>query len=476
MLDTRVRLYALRRLRDHGRVAVFRVLGPVEAIVEDRPAAPAAEKPRALLALLLLNRNRTVRVDALIAGLWGEEPPETASKALQVYVSQLRKAIGPERLLTRSRGYELQVGEGDELDLDAFERLVHEGRELLEGDRAADAAPKLAEALGLWRGAALADLRSEPFAEEAAPRLEEARLAALEDRIDADLALGRHDRLIPELETLVAREPFRERLRGQLMLALYRAGRQAEALDVYRRTREALVDELGIEPGPELQELERAILRQDPELKPGRRRSTRAEPADGAGAARPTRRLLPLVAAGLVVALAAAALALGLTRGSSDGGATSTGAADLGLSAFVTKVENFLGQSRDGRAVVATAIGGVLGCRVTPRVALARLDQVQRNRQSLLEQEAALQVPDRPDALHASDLLQRATQASITADWHYRDWLVSLKRCRSGQKSLDLAAARAADLRATRAKRAFLAAFDPLARQLHQRVWTVDEF
>jgi hypothetical protein len=169
-------------------------------------------------------------------------------------------------VLTRPRGYALQLGEGDELDLDGFERLVHEGRELLEGDRPADAAPKLAQALELWRGAALADLRSEPFAEEAAPRLEEARLAALEDRIDADLALGRHDRLIPELETLVAREPFRERLRGQLMLALYRAGRQADALDVYRKTRELLVGELGIEPSRSLQELERQILRQDETL------------------------------------------------------------------------------------------------------------------------------------------------------------------------------------------------------------------
>src|SRR3954452_18240624 len=301
-----------------GRMAVFRVLGPVEAVVDDRPAALAAEKPRALLALLLLHRNRTVPVDTLIAGLWGEEPPGTASKALQVYVSQLRKAIGAERVLTRPRGYELHVGGDDELDLDAFERLVHEGRELLEGDRPADAAPKLADALELWRGAALADLRSEPFAEEAAPRLEEARLAALEDRIDADLALGRHDRLIPELETLVAREPFRERLRGQLMLALYRAGRQAEALELYRRTRETLVDELGIEPSPALQDLEQAILRHDPSLQPGRRSPTQAESFATTPETRPGRR--PLIVFAVVLALAAVAAgatALALSGGGS---------------------------------------------------------------------------------------------------------------------------------------------------------------
>jgi DNA-binding SARP family transcriptional activator len=453
-------------------VAVFRVLGPVEAVVEDRPAAPAAEKPRALLALLLLHRNRTVPVDTLIAGLWGEEPPGTAPKALQVYVSQLRKAIGPERVLTRPRGYELQIGDADELDLDAFERLVHEGRELLEGDRPADAAPKLAEALELWRGAALADLRSEPFAEEAAPRLEEARLAALEDRIDADLALGRHDRLIPELETLVAREPFRERLRGQLMLALYRAGRQAQALDVYRRTRETLVGELGIEPGPELQELERAILRQDPELKPGRRSRGRTEDETPAAA----RRRLGLVGLAVVLALAAAVTAaFALTRGGSNG-PTTTASSDADLRVFVTKVENFLDQSRQGRRTVGATIAAAASCSLSARQAVVRLDRVTRNRQSLLEQEAALSVPDRAPALRASDLLQKATQASITADEHYRDWLLARRGCPGDAKSPDLAAAKASDARASRLKRAFVAVFDPLATRFRQRVWTVEEF
>jgi DNA-binding SARP family transcriptional activator len=442
----------------------FRVLGPVEAAVDGRVVPLPAAKPRALLAVLLLSRNRVVPVHELVAELWSDEPPDTATKALQVYVSQLRKALGADRLTTKAPGYSLRVEDG-ELDLDEFERLARTGRDRLGAGDAAGAAEALGEGLALWRGPALAEFAAEPFARDAGARLDDARLAALEDRIDADLELGRDDALVPELEELVARNPYRERLRGQLMLALYRTGRQADALDLYRRTRATFVDELGIEPGPALQELERAILRQDPALRPGRR--ARAQDGDPA----PKRRLLlPLAVAVLVLALAAGVAAVLLNRGGS-----STGD-DAELRTFVTKVENFLVQSRDGRRQVGAAVKAAAACRLAPHTAAVQLDRVQRNRQSLLEQIAALSVPAREEALRSSDLLQRAARESIAADWHYRDWLLGRTRCGPGGATPDLRAAAAASARATRAKRAFVAAFDPLARRFHRRVWAADEF
>ena len=448
------------------RMLEFRLLGPVEAIADGRPVSLPAEKPRALLAVLLLSRNRVVSVDRLIDELWGDEPPETATKALQVYVSQLRKAIGADRVLTRSPGYSLRVDDG-ELDLDRFEQLVREGREQLGAGEPKTAARLLEEALGLWRGPALAEFRSQAFAEEAGARLEESRLAAVEERIDADLALGRHARLVSELEELVARHPLRERLRAQLMLALYQSGRQTEALELYRRTRETLVDELGIEPSPELQELERAILRHDPSLQPGRPRLPQPDQGSPPTSRRRYQLVLPLLA---VLILAAVAAALALTeRGSS-------GNDDAELRAFVTKVENFLVQSQDGRQEVTAAIGAASNCKLGAGAAVARLNRVQRNRQSLLQQVAALSVPNDPGALRVSDRLQKAEQASIAADWHYRDWLLSRKRCGAPDHNPELRAARAADVRATRAKQDFLAAFDPLARRFGQRVWAAGEY
>jgi DNA-binding SARP family transcriptional activator len=448
-------------------VAEFRLLGPVEAVVDGEAVPLPAAKPRALLAVLLLNRNRVVPVSELVDDLWSEEPPDTAVKALQVYVSQLRKAIGADRLLTKPPGYSLRVDHG-ELDLDVFERLVLEGRERLAAGDAETAAERLGDALELWRGPALAEFRAEPFARDAGARLEESQLAAVEDRVEADLALGRHDRLIPELEELVRRHPFRERLRGQLMLALYRAGRQADALDLYRRTRESLVDELGIEPGPALQELEQSILRQDRDLKAGRRPpapEARQSPA-------PKRRLLLAVTvAAVIVAVGAGVAAIVLTRGGSSG---SSG--DAELQTFVSKVENFLIQSRDDRRVVAATVAAAFDCKLGPRAAAVRLDRVQRGRQSLLDQIAALSVPNREEALRASDLLQKAAHASITADWHYRDWLLGRKRCGPPDGSPDLRAAAAASARATRTKQVFLAVFDPLARRFGKRVWTAGEF
>jgi DNA-binding SARP family transcriptional activator len=448
----------------------FRVLGPVEVVVDGRPISLPAAKPRALLAALLLSSNRVVSVGRLTEDLWGEEPPETATKALQGYVSQLRKALGADRLLTKPPGYSLRVEEG-ELDLDRFERLAREGRELLGAGDSKAAAKRLAEALELWRGTPFAEFESEPFARDAGARLEDARLAALEERIEADLALGRHARLIPELEELVAREPLRERPRAQLMLALYRSGRQADALELYRRTRETLSEELGIEPSLELQELERRMLQHDPTLERARVPAREAE--DGAPvplARRP--QFLVLAALGLA-AVAAVIAAVALTVGGSSG-TNASGSAEL--RSFVDKLENFLGQSHNGRVDVAAAIGGAFNCKLTPQVALARLDRVQRNRQSLLQQAAALSVPNTEEALNASDLLQKSVHASFTADGHYSDWLAGRKRCGPPDQSPELKAARAADKTATRTKRRFVTVFNPLASRLHERVWAANEF
>jgi DNA-binding SARP family transcriptional activator len=240
----------------------FRILGPLEVWDEGSEVSLAGAKPRALLAVLLLHLNEVVPADRLIDELWGEDSPEHAAAALRVNVSRLRKALPQDVLTTRSPGYVMRV-EPDALDLHRFERLVEEGRSLHGRGLAADAAERLRDALSLWRGPALADFSYESFAQAAIARLEEIRLAAIELRIDADLALGRHDELVGELEALIAEHPLRERLRSYLMTALYRSGRQAEALDAYQGARRTLVDELGIEPSAELQELERAILRQD---------------------------------------------------------------------------------------------------------------------------------------------------------------------------------------------------------------------
>ena len=235
-----------------------------------------AGKKRALLAVLLLHANEVVPTERLIDEVWGESAPATAPKIVQGYVSQLRKtfaeeatsadeSVGGEILLTRPKGYVLQLNE-EQLDADRFEGLVARARAALADCAAHEASILLREGLGLWRGPPLADLAFEAFAHDEVARLEELRLTAFEERIDADLALGRHVELVAELEAFVAREPLRERPRGQLMLALYRCGRQAEALQAYSEGRTLLVGELGIEPSRTLQQLEQAILRQDASL------------------------------------------------------------------------------------------------------------------------------------------------------------------------------------------------------------------
>ena len=238
----------------------FRILGPLQVLEEGRALPLGGAKQRALLALLLLDPNRVVSRDRLIDELWGAAPPATAQTALQVYVSQLRKALGRDLILTQPPGYLIRVGDG-ELDLHRFEWLVAAAR----AEEPAEAVRLLREGLALWRGAPLAEL-SHSFARAEGARLDEQRLAALEQRIEAELALGRHAELVPQLEGLVREQPLRERLRGQLMLALYRCGRQADALEVYRTGRRLLDEELGLKPGVELQRLEKAILNHDPSL------------------------------------------------------------------------------------------------------------------------------------------------------------------------------------------------------------------
>jgi lactate 2-monooxygenase len=239
----------------------FRILGPVQISDNGRSLPLGGSKQRAVLAILLLHANEVVSVDRLADDLWGDEQPVDAAGAIQNHISRLRKLVGADVLATHPGGYSLEVDLG-RIDLHRFEQLTADA----EAADAATRAARLREALKLWRGPALADLAFEPFARPEAIRLEEARLAALEARFDADLELGRHHEIVGELEQLVATHPLRERLRGQLIVALYRAGRQAEALGVYRETRRVLSEELGLEPGPALKELERRILRQDPAL------------------------------------------------------------------------------------------------------------------------------------------------------------------------------------------------------------------
>ena len=243
----------------------IRVLGHLEASVDDQPVALGGAKQRAVLAMLGLEPNRTITADRLIEGLWGEEPPQSAPKMVQNYIWRLRKALadgGGVEILTHGRGYELRI-DRELVDVCRLERLVAEaGRAAAAGEPAGAAR----EALALFHGEPLSDLVDEPFAIAEIRRLEELRHRAAELAIDADLAAGAHEAVVAEIDALLAENPWRERLHAQRMLALYRCGRQAEALEAYRHARRILVEEVGVEPAPELQRLHDAILRQDPSL------------------------------------------------------------------------------------------------------------------------------------------------------------------------------------------------------------------
>jgi YVTN family beta-propeller protein len=278
----------------------FRILGPLEVRDNGRVLELGGAKQRAVLALLLLHANEVVSLDRLIDGIWGERAPDTAAAAVHGSVSRLRKVLEPngapyQVIRTQPPGY--VVGAGPEVvDRFRFERLAAEGKTALDKGDAARSADLLRDALALWRGPALADIAFTIADRTELDRLDEEWLSAVEERIDADLALGRHALLVPELEALVARHPVRERLRGQLMVALYGAGRQADALETYRDASRLLDEELGIAPGPALRELERRILLQDPELRTPR-------PPARATRLRSTRARLALAFAGLAVCL-----------------------------------------------------------------------------------------------------------------------------------------------------------------------------
>ena len=288
-------------------MAQFRVLGQLEALADGRPVDLGGPRQRAVLAVLLAHANQPVSTERLVVEVWGAEAPPTATKTAQVYISRLRRTLGDDSLATTSGGYVLRVASGA-VDVDDAERLR---------ERARDAGPReagtlLREALGLWRGPAYADLRYEPALQGEIARLDELRLSMLEERIEADLAAGHTTDLVTELQALVREHPLRERLRGSLMLALYRSGRQADALDAFAEGRRLLVDELGLEPGPELRELERAILTHDPAIG-GTPRSRRLPARRRAGA-------LVAVGGALLAAAAVGGIALVLHR---DGSAAS---------------------------------------------------------------------------------------------------------------------------------------------------------
>ncbi|MET0937826.1 MAG: BTAD domain-containing putative transcriptional regulator [Gaiellaceae bacterium] len=291
----------------------FRILGPLEVIRDEQALPLGSPKQRALLGLLVVHANEPVGRERLIEELWGDAAPKTVNAVLGVYLSRLRRLLangtGEQLLHTHAAGYVLRVPP-DALDVQRFEALLEQGRRQMAGGEPERASPTLRDALALWRGPALADLAFERFAQTEIARLEELRLTALETRIEADLALGRQDSLVAELETLVSSHPYREGLRAQLMLALYRSGRQAEALESYRGARRAFSEELGIEPGPRLQKLEVAILRHDSSLEAPGSEAPRAREEEGTDVVRekrrlPTRRTLVLaVALGLLVAAA----------------------------------------------------------------------------------------------------------------------------------------------------------------------------
>ncbi len=305
----------------------YRLLGPIEAGVNGHVLDVGGQKQRALLTILLLSANEPVPRDVLIDRLWGERPPAGAQHTLEVYVSRLRTTLEPAAggpvVLTRPGAYVLQAA-GERIDVRRFERLAGEGRRALAAHAPSRAAADLREALALWRGAPLADVGDEPFAQAEIARLQELRAGVIEDRIEADLALGRHADVVSELEALVAAFPLRERHYQQLMIALYRCGRQAEALAVYQSARRVLVDELGIEPGPDLKRVECAILQQDISLEPPA--IAPAVPGQSPPVAAPGRARL-LTAAGAVLAVSAALL-LGGSSGPRGPAASLTAGAD----------------------------------------------------------------------------------------------------------------------------------------------------
>ena len=388
----------------------FKILGSLEVAENGRGLRVGRGKQGALLAILLLHANETLSRDRLIEELWAGEPPESARTALHYHVSRLRKTLGSngrsnQLLVTHGSGYELRI-DPDQLDLSKFEQLVEDARAAQDRGDPAEASAVLRQALDLWRGPPLADFAYESFAQRAIVRLEEERLCALEDWMDAELEVGHQARLIGDLESLVAEHPLRERLRGQLILALYRSGRQGEALEEYRETRRLLIEELGIEPSVQLQRLERSILMQDPalELAPPERviEASRPKP-EPKPKPRPRQRSLLVAGAALVAAALAAALAVVLTGtgGDSKGSAPPSAVAGVVANSVVAidpKTNRVSGLVRSGLEPGALAVDGdvvwaaSLGDRTITQID-ARARKVVRT----------ISLGSRPDVLAAGD-------------------------------------------------------------------------
>jgi DNA-binding SARP family transcriptional activator/ABC-type branched-subunit amino acid transport system substrate-binding protein/DNA-binding beta-propeller fold protein YncE len=329
----------------------FLILGPLEVRERGRPISLGGGKQRALLALLILNANEAVSTERLVDELWGEHPPATAAKIVQNYVSRLRSSLATDEVLTtHGSGYVLRVLPGA-TDVDRFEELLATGRQMLAAGEAGKASEALHGALSVWRGSPLSDFALEEFAQTEIARLEERRLVALEERIAADLALGRHHDLVGELEALIAQHPLRERLRAQLMLALYRSGRQSEALHAYGEARRMLAEELGLEPGQPLKQLEKAILEQDPALElgehPQRRRPARV--------VRRTRTPALLAGVAVLIAAVSGVLAFAFTRGTEAAGLDSVAANAVGV--IDPKTDELVDEVAVGKTPTSIATG-----------------------------------------------------------------------------------------------------------------------
>ena len=334
----------------------YAILGPLQVHDGDSTIGVGGGRQRKLLGVLLVHANESVSSDRLIEELWAAEPPPTAAKALQGLVSQLRKQLGPESLETVTGGYLLRVGLGD-TDAQRFEELLQEARSL---DRVA-AAAKLRTALALWRGPALADFAYDDFARSEIDRLEELRESCIERRIDIELALGHHDDLVPELESLVHEYPLRERLRHHLILALYRSGRQGDALQAYQDARTVLREQLGLDPGDDLQELQKAILAHDPKLAAPSRVELPTEPAPvepppPAAPRRRRRRSAPILASAGALLLVAAAIvaAVELLGGGTSAPVVVPPNSVALIDARRNRVDSFVGV---GRRPVSLAVG-----------------------------------------------------------------------------------------------------------------------
>jgi YVTN family beta-propeller protein len=388
----------------------FGILGQLEVSDGARDVTIAQGRQRLLLAVLLVHANEPVSSERLVDALWGETPPPTAIRSLHNHVSALRKALGDGHLATEAHGYRLAVA-GDALDAARFDDLAERGRAALAAGEPGRSADLLDEGLAQWRGPAFGDLANAAAIASAAASLDERRIAAVEDRIDADLALGRHARLVAELDRLVAEHPLRERLRGQQMLALYRCGRQADALAAYAAARRYLVDELGIEPGPALRGLERAILEQDPALGPPEGLPPPSRPDPLARARRHPWRLAAAGAALLVAAVAGALLATGGGGQESAGAAVTTGDQLVAIDPVTNRIAQRA--TVGGTPTSVTVGGGAVWTLNSDDRTISRLDLEAGTVRNFASAASPLDLAADADALWAAQAAPTASKRSM---------------------------------------------------------------